>query len=71
MDIEWDALLVVAGVTLAATILITAFYSGGVRLLETAGASSAAARVGAYACFAVCAAAVLFGLWLIIPQFHP
>jgi hypothetical protein len=71
MDIKWDALLVVAGVTLAATILITAFYSGGVRLLETAGASSAGARVGAYACFGVCAAAVLFGLWLIIPQFHP
>ena len=39
-------------------------------LLETTGTTSAPARVGAYACFAVCIAAVLFGLWVIVPQFH-
>jgi hypothetical protein len=70
MDIDWTAFAVVAGVVLLATIVLTAFYSGGVRLLETAGTTSAAARAGAYACFAVCIAAVLFGLWVIIPQFH-
>ncbi|WP_375388305.1 hypothetical protein [uncultured Amnibacterium sp.] len=69
--IDWTALLVVAGVVLLATVLLTTCYSGGVRLLETAGATSAVARVGAYACFAVCVAAVLFGLWVIVPQFHP
>jgi hypothetical protein len=69
IDVDWGAFGVVAGVVLVAVILLTVFYSGGVRLLETAGASGAA-RVGAYACFAVCIAAVLFGLWVIIPQFH-
>lgn len=28
------------------------------------------ASLGAYLCFAIDVAAVLFGLWLIIPQFH-
>jgi hypothetical protein len=28
------------------------------------------AMVGAIVCFAVCAAAVLYGIWLTIPQFH-
>ena len=55
---------------LAASIVLPAFYSGGVRLLETTGTTNAGARVGAYACFAVCIAAVLFGLWVIVPQFH-
>lgn len=29
-----------------------------------------AARVGAYLCFAACAAATLYGIYLIIPLFH-
>ena len=28
------------------------------------------ATAGAFVCFAVGVAAVLFGLWLIVPQFH-
>ena len=28
------------------------------------------AMAGAVVCFAVCAAAVLYGIWLTIPQFH-
>jgi hypothetical protein len=70
MDIDWSAFAVVAGVVLLATVVLTAFYAGGVRLLETAGTTNAVARGGAYVCFAVCVAAVLFGLWVIIPQFH-
>jgi hypothetical protein len=70
IDIDWSRFAVVAGVVLLATLVLTLFYSGGVRLLETAGTSSAVARAGAYACFAVCVAAVLFGLWVIVPQFH-
>ncbi|GMA88859.1 hypothetical protein GCM10025868_41090 [Angustibacter aerolatus] len=31
---------------------------------------TAAGRAAAYLCFALCAAAVLFGIWLIVPQFH-
>ena len=70
IDIDWSRFAIVAGVVLLATLVLTLFYSSGVRLLETAGASSAAARGGAYACFAVCVAAVLFGLWVVVPQFH-
>ena len=70
IDIKWDSFLIVAGVVLLTTVVLTTFYASGVRLLETAGAPSAVTRVGAYACFAVCVAAVLFGLWVIIPQFH-
>jgi hypothetical protein len=69
IDIDWGAFGVVALVVLVAVVLLTVFYSGGVRLLDTAGASTAS-RIGAYACFAVCIAAVLFGLWVIVPQFH-
>ena len=53
-----------------ATVVLTTFYSGGVRLLETAGATSSGAKAGAYVCFGVCIVAVLFGLWVIVPQFH-
>ena len=55
-----------------ATLVLTIFYSGGVRLLEPDGGGTASAgrRTGAYACFAVCIAAVLFGLWVVVPQFH-
>ena len=70
IDIDWGKFAIVAGVVLLASVVLPLFYSGGVRLLETAGTTSAPARVGAYACFAVCVAAVLFGLWVIVPQFH-
>lgn len=70
IEIDWTKFAIVAGVVLAASIVLPAFYSGGVRLLETTGTTDAGARVGAYACFAVCIAAVLFGLWIIVPQFH-
>lgn len=70
IEIPWGNFALVAGTVLVATVLLTAFYSGGVRLLEAEGRAGGPARVGAYACFAVCIAAVLFGLWVIIPQFH-
>ena len=71
IEIPWGNFALVAGTVLVATVLLCGAYSGGVRLLETADGSAAGARrAGAYACFAVCIAAVLFGLWVIIPQFH-
>jgi hypothetical protein len=70
IDIDWSRFALVAGVVLLASVVLPLFYSGGVRLLETAGTTSAAARAGAYACFAVCIAAVLLGLWVVVPQFH-
>ncbi len=68
--IDWSKFAIVAGVVLLASVVLPTFYSGGVRLLETEGTTSVPARVGAYACFGICIAAVLFGLWVIIPQFH-
>ena len=70
IDIDWSRFAIVAGVVLLTSVVLPLFYSGGVRLLETTGTTSAPARVGAYACFAVCIAAVLFGLWVVVPQFH-
>lgn len=37
---------------------------------ERSGKTPPAALAGASLCFAVCAAAVLYGIWLTIPQFH-
>lgn len=69
--IEWANFFVVAAVAVIASVVLTVFYSGGVRLLSDGRAAQSAARVAvAYVCFALCAAAVLFGLWLVIPQFH-
>lgn len=69
VDIEWASFALVAVVVLLGSVLLTAFYAGGVRLLESSG-HSIAARSGAYVCFAVCISAVLFGLWIVVPQFH-
>lgn len=69
--IEWANFFVVAAVAIIASVVLTMFYSGGVRLLSDGHAAHDRVRVtAAYACFALCAAAVLFGLWLVIPQFH-
>lgn len=68
IDIQWGGFALVAVVVLLGSVLLTAFYSGGVRLLESG--HSVAARGGAYLCFAVCVSAVLFGLWVVVPQFH-
>ncbi|UFS59586.1 hypothetical protein [Subtercola endophyticus] len=85
-NINWGAFVVVALVSFAAAVIVVIFYALSLRLLATGSAddtesdgtvtSSAAshrplaATVGGYACLAVSAAAVLYGLYLIIPQFH-
>lgn len=69
--IQWGSFFVVAAVAIVSTVVLTVFCSGGVRLLSDGHEAGSPVRVGAaYACFAVCAAAVLFGLWLVVPQFH-
>lgn len=84
ISIDWAAFAVVLGVSLVAAVGIAVFYSTGLRLLGigspsagedaesdlVAGARPAIATIGAGLCFAVCIAAVLFGIWLIVPQFH-
>jgi hypothetical protein len=82
MSIDWSALLRVAGVSFAFGVGIVAVFSFGLLALSqvgsagraaerTAGGGVAPARLAlAGLCFLLCAAAVLYGLWLIVPQFH-
>ncbi|MCX5396242.1 hypothetical protein [Streptomyces sp. NBC_00102] len=75
MKIDWAALATVFGVSLVVTVALVGFFSlGVVGLAKRAGAalsggsgsSAVLARTGAYACFALCAAAVAYGIHLIV-----
>jgi hypothetical protein len=70
--IDWIAFLSVAGTALLASVIVVGFYSLGLRLLDTDGAGPARGirKSSAIACFVVCAAAVLFGIYLIVPALH-
>ncbi|NLU67442.1 hypothetical protein [Streptomyces sp. HNM0574] len=68
MHIDWAALGQVFGVSLAATVGLVGVFTLGIlgsSVRADAGGSTALARTGAYACYAVCAAAVAFGIYLI------
>lgn len=68
MDIDWAALGEVFGVSLVATVALVGLFTLGIMgTANRADGSSAAAlpRAGAYACFAVCAVAVAYGIYLI------
>lgn len=76
MRIEWAALGIVAVVSVVMTLIFVLLMSAGIRLV-----SSGRARVGAgrsaspvmslgYAVLGLAGLFVLFGLWLIVPQFH-
>ncbi|MBR7675770.1 hypothetical protein ACWGJ2_28065 [Streptomyces sp. NPDC054796] len=69
MNIDWAALGQVFGVSLVATVGLVGVFTLGIvgssaRKADGTGAP-ALARTGAYACFALCAAAVAFGIYLI------
>ncbi|MEV5970628.1 hypothetical protein [Streptomyces sp. NPDC051921] len=72
MKIDWAALGSVFGVSLVATVALVALFTLGVVGLgkqeEAAanGGSATLARTGAYLCFALCAAAVAYGIYLIV-----
>ncbi|MEV4195348.1 hypothetical protein [Streptomyces toxytricini] len=72
MKIDWAALGSVFGVSLFATVALVALFTLGMVGLSKheaatdAGGGAALARTGAYACFALCAAAVAFGIYLIV-----
>ncbi|MDT0453495.1 hypothetical protein [Streptomyces hesseae] len=81
MHIDWAALGQVFGVSLVVTVGLVGVFTLGIvgtsRKPEAAGATSATsaadaggstalARTGAYACFALCAAAVGYGIYLIV-----
>jgi hypothetical protein len=73
IDIDWGALALVTGTTLVAAVVIVTLYSFGLRLLavgEDAAHRPAIATLGAWVCIAIGAAAVLYGIYLVIPLFH-
>jgi hypothetical protein len=86
LGVDWGAFAIVLVVAFVAAVAIVSFFAVGLRLLAAGsdddtgadgsivstakGARPLGATVGAFACLAVCAAAVLYGLYLIIPQFH-
>lgn len=68
MHIDWAALGQVFGVSLVATVGLVGIFTLGIvagspRAAGTA--PSALARTGAYACYALCLAAVAYGIFLI------
>ncbi|WP_125612307.1 hypothetical protein [Specibacter cremeus] len=72
--IDWLAFLTVLIVTLIGAGFVVLMYSLGVRLTAVSAdpdvSVTRAAKWAAYACFIICAASVLFGIWLLIPHFH-
>jgi hypothetical protein len=74
MNIDWAALGSVFGVSLAATVALVGLFTLGIVGLTKqeqaasapGGGTAVLARTGAYACFALCAAAVAYGIYLIV-----
>jgi hypothetical protein len=72
MKIDWAALGSVFGVSLVVTVALVALFTLGIMGLShreratARGGSAALAVTGAYVCFAACAAAVAYGIHLIV-----
>ncbi|MFJ1895759.1 MULTISPECIES: hypothetical protein [unclassified Streptomyces] len=76
MNIDWAALGTVFGVSLVATVALVGLFTLGIAGLARqpepaerggqAGGSMILARAGAYVCFGLCAAAVAYGIYLIV-----
>ncbi|WP_314172925.1 hypothetical protein [Streptomyces winkii] len=77
MDIDWAALGEVFGVSLVATVALVGVFTLGIVGSSAGKAQGSApgsprgggatvlARTGAYTCFALCAAAVAYGIYII------
>ncbi|GHE10087.1 hypothetical protein [Streptomyces alanosinicus] len=74
MKIDWAAIGSVFGVSLVFTVALVALFTlgvGGLARREKAaaqGGSAGLAVTGAYLCFATCAAAVAYGIFLIVAK---
>ncbi|MFE5404921.1 hypothetical protein ACFQ9Z_26900 [Streptomyces sp. NPDC056580] len=74
MKIDWAAIGSVFGVSLAFAVGLVALFTlgiGGLARRERAaaqGGSAGLAVTGAYVCFAACAAAVAYGIYLIVAK---
>ena len=76
MTINWNALLLVAGVTLLATVVVVALIATAAKLLDAghlrqqSGQTPGVMLAGAYVLFGIVGLIALFGIWLVIPYFH-
>ena len=82
--INWGSFLLVAVASIAFTTIVVSLFSLGMRLFVNSRHALPAAkkgrvsavrhysinRLGAYALFTVCAFALIYGLYLIVPYFH-
>jgi hypothetical protein len=72
MKIDWAALGSVFGISLIITVALVGLFTLGIVGLSrreraaAQGGTAAVAVTGAYACFAACAAAVGYGIYLIV-----
>ena len=77
MSLDWTALGQVAAVSLAVTVAVVGVFALGVLGLarhegarEESGGTSTLSLTQAGLCFVACAAVVVYGIYLIVPQFH-
>ncbi len=83
LGVDWSSIALVCVTTLIATVVIVSFFSLGLRLLaigspdDTGDVVAAAAprpvpaTIGAVLCIAVGVDGVVYGVYLVIPLFHP
>ena len=76
MKIDWAALGIVAVVSIAMSVVFTVLLATGIRAVSEArtrqnrGGSAGAVLAGGYSLLGLAGLLVLFGIWLIVPQFH-
>ncbi|HEX6760965.1 MAG TPA: hypothetical protein VF086_21520 [Propionibacteriaceae bacterium] len=76
MHIDWAALGVVAVVSIATSVIFTILLATGIRLVSAAkiksneGGSGAATVSLGYVLLGIAGLLVLFGIYVIVPQFH-
>ena len=73
--IHWSALAQVAVATLIGTVIVVGAVSVGILTLsrstgDTPPAHRGLLRAAGYCCLTIAGLAVLFGIYLIVPQFH-
>jgi hypothetical protein len=76
MHIDWAALGIVAVVSIAASVIFTILLASGIRLVSVAkiksnggGSGTAIVSLG-YVLLGIAGLLVLYGIYLIVPQFH-
>ena len=76
MHVDWAALAIVAVVSIAASVIFTILLASGIRLVSAAkiksneGGSGTAILSAGYVLLGIAGLLVLFGIYLIVPQFH-